>query len=209
MGSILAPFATCGSRQSKTIRQATPRSPRDSAAASPGGVLGFGTVCRAPSRTISSSSSDDPPAAASALDPSTPWTTLSMGVPSRTSAPTPVLIRTETSRSSFGKVRPSRSTSTGSDHCSVVLPAPFGPTSACTSPVREGHLEPCVEPRSVPNHDLCRTPTQCPRGWCGHRTGAKPRWRAFPRLLVERDVSSAEADARHSVTRSPTSITRH
>src|SRR3954447_14826021 len=50
------------------------------------------------------------------------WTTLSMGVPSRTSAPTPVLIRATWIQIILEKVRPfaspGRGPSTGSDHCS-------------------------------------------------------------------------------------------
>src|SRR5215213_4187173 len=83
------------------------------------------SICLAPSRTISSSSDR-----AAALSPGcgSSWTTLSTGVPSRTSAPTPVLIRTASdSRSSSGRCAPSRhpagGPSTGSDHCSAVTTA--------------------------------------------------------------------------------------
>jgi hypothetical protein len=48
------------------------------------------SICRAPSRTISSSSDE---LAMFSLDASASWTTLSISAPSRTSAPTPVLIR--------------------------------------------------------------------------------------------------------------------
>src|ERR687887_618499 len=48
------------------------------------------SICRAPLRTISSSSDE---LAVFSLDASASWTTLSISAPSRTSAPTPVLIR--------------------------------------------------------------------------------------------------------------------
>jgi len=56
-------------------------------------------------------------------------TTLSTGVPSRTSAPTPVLIRANGLEIILGKVRPSasprREPSTGSDHCSKIVSFPL------------------------------------------------------------------------------------
>src|SRR6476619_1600387 len=78
-------------------------------------------MARAPSRTISSS--NDPPAALFSLDASASWTTLSMGVPSRTSASTPALDQTYLDlQIILGKVRPftspGRGPSTSSDHCS-------------------------------------------------------------------------------------------
>src|SRR5664280_3119446 len=73
------------------------------------------------------------------------WTSLSMGVPSRTSAPTPALDQNLNDlKIILGKVRsftsPSRGPSTGSDHCSLLgqhkhsrLPL-LGAGTACAAP---------------------------------------------------------------------------
>src|SRR6185312_1507246 len=79
------------------------------------------SIARAPSRTISSS--NDPPAALFSLDASASWTTLSMGVPSRTSASTPALDQTYLDfRSSSGRCAPSRHQAEG--HPQVLIIAP-------------------------------------------------------------------------------------
>ena len=68
------------------------------------------SIWRAPSRTISSSNDRDLPA--SSLDESESWTTVSMGVPSRTSAPTPALDQTYVNfQIILGKVRPTHAAS--------------------------------------------------------------------------------------------------
>ena len=90
-----------------------------------GGHLGPQRRCEhCPCAVAHDLSSNDPPAVPFSLDASASWTTLSMGVPSRTSAPTPALDQTYLDfQIILGKVRPftspGRGPSTSSDHCSL------------------------------------------------------------------------------------------
>lgn len=90
------------------------------------------SICCAPSRTISSITDDTGPANTTGTAESrlpTSGTTLRMGVPSRTSAPTPVLDQTNGLQIILGEVRPitplRRGSSTGSDHCSSKKARPY------------------------------------------------------------------------------------